>query len=147
MTVHALVGEIRSADPDLYDTSAMTAELTLYWTGAGWDCTGVQLSGDLLLETAGSYTVWNYGQTQSIDVETGPSAWIDTGGSLVLRDVAITRNGETTNVSMSVERLDNPAGMAATSETGSVYLAYSEEAGVYLYFGRDMVLTIFSPEF
>ena len=147
MTVHALVGEIRSADPDLYDTSAMTAELTLYWTGAGWDCTGVQLSGDLLLETAGSYTVWNYGQTQSIDVEIGPSAWIDTGGSLVLRDVAITRNGETTNVSMSVERLDNPAGMAATSETGSVYLAYSEEAGVHLYFGRDMVPTIFSPEF
>ena len=61
--------------------------------------------------------------------------------------MAITRSRETTNVSMSVERLENPAGMAATSETGSVYLAYSEEAGVYLYFGQDMVPTIFSPEF
>lgn len=144
-SAHVTVGEIESANPTIFDTSGLSVDLPMYWGDENrWEADGGQLDGTIIFKFAENYSIPSFSKDESIDAALGSEVSVDGAGNLVIQNAAITRNGKTEDMTMIFEKIEYPDRVAITAETNSVYQAYNEDTGYYLYFDKDMNPTVFS---
>ena len=144
-SAHVIVREIESANPTIFDTAGLSVDLPMYWGDENrWEADGGQLDGTIIFKFAGTYSIPSFSKDESIDATLGSEASIDGTGNLVIQNVTIIRNGKAEGMSMIFGEIEYPERAVITAETNSVYQAYNEDAGYYLYFNKDMNPTVFS---
>ena len=144
-SAHVTVGEIESANPTIFDTADLSVDLPMYWGDENrWEADGGQLDGTIIFKFAETYSIPSFSKDESIDATLGSEASVDGAGNLVIQNVTIIRNGKAEGMSMIFGKIEYSERAVITAETNSVYQAYNEDAGYYLYFDKDMNPTVFS---
>ena len=117
----------------------------MYWGDENrWEADGGQLDGTIIFKFAETYSIPSFSKDESIDATLGSEASVDGAGNLVIQNVTIIRNGKAEGMSMIFGKIEYSERAVITAETNSVYQAYNEDAGYYLYFDKDMNPTVFS---